>query len=81
MQYSAPAQGFRLAYERTGSGDPVVLLHGWPGDHTDYDQLALECLVGVGHFTPLEATQRFASAIRDAARRAPAPRFENQPSP
>jgi pimeloyl-ACP methyl ester carboxylesterase len=40
MQYSAPTDGFRLAYERSGAGAPVVLLHGWPGDHTDWDQLA-----------------------------------------
>ena len=40
MQYSAPTDGFRLAYERSGSkNNPVVLLHGWPGDHTDWDQL------------------------------------------
>jgi pimeloyl-ACP methyl ester carboxylesterase len=39
MQYSVPTEGFRLAYERSGSGDPVLLLHGWPGDHTDWDQL------------------------------------------
>jgi pimeloyl-ACP methyl ester carboxylesterase len=37
---SAPVDGFRLAYERGGSGPPVVLLHGWPGDHTDYEDLA-----------------------------------------
>jgi pimeloyl-ACP methyl ester carboxylesterase len=39
MKYSAPTDGFRLAYERSGSGSSVVLLHGWPGDHTDWDQL------------------------------------------
>jgi len=39
MQHSAPTDGFRLAYERSGSGAPVLLLHGWPGDHTDWDQL------------------------------------------
>lgn len=39
MLTSAPVDGFRLAYERAGSGSPVVLLHGWPGDHTDYDDL------------------------------------------
>jgi pimeloyl-ACP methyl ester carboxylesterase len=39
MQYSAPTDGFRLAYERTGSGAPVVLLHGWPGDHTDWEEI------------------------------------------
>ncbi|MFI9724256.1 alpha/beta fold hydrolase [Streptomyces sp. NPDC052396] len=36
MERGAPVDGFRLAYDRLGSGDPVVLLHGWPGDHTDY---------------------------------------------
>jgi pimeloyl-ACP methyl ester carboxylesterase len=39
MQYSSPIDGFRLAYERSGSGPSVVLLHGWPGDHTDWDAL------------------------------------------
>jgi pimeloyl-ACP methyl ester carboxylesterase len=39
MRYSLPFQGFRLAYDRYGTGDPVVLLHGWPGDRTDYDEL------------------------------------------
>lgn len=33
---SAPVDGFRLAYERTGNGPAVVLLHGWPGNHSDY---------------------------------------------
>ena len=37
MRRSAPVDGFSLAYERAGSGPPVVLLHGWPGDHTDHD--------------------------------------------
>jgi pimeloyl-ACP methyl ester carboxylesterase len=36
MQRSAPVDGFSLAYERHGSGAPVVLLHGWPGDHGDW---------------------------------------------
>ncbi len=39
MKYSLPAEGFRLAYDRIGSGQSVVLLHGWPGDHTDYRKL------------------------------------------
>ncbi|MGH7173060.1 MAG: alpha/beta fold hydrolase [Gemmataceae bacterium] len=40
MDYSSQVDGFRLAYDRVGSGAPVVLLHGWPGDHTDYRKLA-----------------------------------------
>src|SRR6266516_468909 len=36
MPLSAPVDGFRLAYDQVGSGPPVVLLHGWPGDRTDY---------------------------------------------
>ncbi|WP_082964439.1 alpha/beta fold hydrolase [Mycobacterium sp. E796] len=34
---SSPCDRFRLAYKRHGAGgQPVMLLHGWPGDHTDY---------------------------------------------
>lgn len=33
---SAPVDGFQMVYERVGSGPAVVLLHGWPGDRTDY---------------------------------------------
>jgi pimeloyl-ACP methyl ester carboxylesterase len=31
--------GFTLAYDMTGSGPAVVLLHGWPGDRADYRDL------------------------------------------
>jgi pimeloyl-ACP methyl ester carboxylesterase len=33
VRRSSPVGGFRLAYERVGAG---VLLHGWPGNHADY---------------------------------------------
>ena len=36
MPRSNPVDGFTLAYDDTGSGPPVVLLHGWPGDRRDY---------------------------------------------
>jgi pimeloyl-ACP methyl ester carboxylesterase len=39
MARSAPVDGFVLDYDRSGAGDPVVLLHGWPGDRTDYQDL------------------------------------------
>jgi pimeloyl-ACP methyl ester carboxylesterase len=45
MMFSSSVDGFRLAYDRIGSGPPVVLLHGWPGDRTDYRDL-VPLLVG-----------------------------------
>ena len=40
MRQVTAVDGFRLAYERTGEGQAVVLLHGWPGDRTDYRRVA-----------------------------------------
>ncbi|WP_327000025.1 alpha/beta hydrolase [Dactylosporangium sp. NBC_01737] len=40
MYRTAAVDGFRLAYDRTGAGPPVVLLHGWPGDRSDYRDVA-----------------------------------------
>jgi pimeloyl-ACP methyl ester carboxylesterase len=39
MPRSAPVDGFSLAYDRTGEGPPVVLLHGWPGGRSDYREV------------------------------------------
>jgi pimeloyl-ACP methyl ester carboxylesterase len=36
MPRSEPVDGFRLGYDHSGAGEPVILLHGWPGDRTDY---------------------------------------------
>ena len=36
MPRSAPVDGFSLTYDRVGSGPPVLLLHGWPGDRSDF---------------------------------------------
>jgi pimeloyl-ACP methyl ester carboxylesterase len=36
---SAPIDGFSLAYDRSGLGSPVLLLHGWPGTRRDFRAL------------------------------------------
>jgi pimeloyl-ACP methyl ester carboxylesterase len=36
---SEGTDGFRLAYDRGGTGPPVLLLHGWPGDRGDYREV------------------------------------------
>ena len=33
---AAEVDGFRLAFDRAGEDPAVLLLHGWPGDRTDY---------------------------------------------
>lgn len=39
MQQRVAVDGFHLAYERMGDGPVVLLLHGWPGDRTDYREV------------------------------------------
>jgi pimeloyl-ACP methyl ester carboxylesterase len=39
MRQGTGVDGFRLTYDRTGHGPAVVLLHGWPGDRTDYREM------------------------------------------
>jgi pimeloyl-ACP methyl ester carboxylesterase len=40
MPKSRPVDDFQLAYDSSGSGRGVVLLHGWPGDRMDYRDVA-----------------------------------------
>jgi len=40
MYYTSPTDGYRLAYHKNGSGRPVVMIHGSPGDSHEYDRLA-----------------------------------------
>jgi len=42
---SAPVGGVALAYDRAGSGTPVLALHGWPGDRDDFAAVT-ELLMG-----------------------------------
>jgi pimeloyl-ACP methyl ester carboxylesterase len=67
--------GFSLAYDVTGSGPAVVLLHGWPGDRTDYRDLVpllsgctvvVPDLRGFGHSPKHEAdpAEQYSSAAQ-----------------
>ena len=40
MRQDIAIDGFRLAFDRAGAGPAVLLLHGWPGDRTDYRAVA-----------------------------------------
>jgi pimeloyl-ACP methyl ester carboxylesterase len=51
MPFSAATDGFRLAYDRSGQGRPVLLLHGWPGERGDYREIVLR-LAGLDVIVP-----------------------------
>jgi len=52
MRQETAIDGFRLAYERTGAGPTVLLLHGWPGDRTDYREVAPLVAAGADVIVP-----------------------------
>ena len=39
MHQVSAIDGFRLAYDRSGRGPAVVMLHGWPGGRGDYREV------------------------------------------
>ena len=55
MPFSAATDRFRLAYDRSGQGPPVLLLHGWPGERGDYREI-------VPRLTGLDVTIRSKAA-------------------
>ena len=72
--------GFRLAYDRAGSGPPVVALHGWPGSRRDYREVAARLAGAVNDYAPrrLRREHRLVPAgagtlAAALAERAPAP--------
>jgi pimeloyl-ACP methyl ester carboxylesterase len=82
VPFSAPVDGFRLAYERAGAGPAAVLLHRWPGwraDYRDVVPLRFEELVALyarpGAFAASIAWYRAGSGAvsQSASERPPAP--------
>ena len=52
MRQETQVDGFRLAYDRSGQGPAVLLLHGWPGDRTDYRVVAPLVAAGADVIVP-----------------------------
>lgn len=71
MPRSQPVDGFAMAYDDTGEGSPVVLLHGWPGDRTDHREvvprLAGRARVLVPDLRGFGASDKHAVAPEDAS--------------
>src|SRR5262249_3666416 len=65
MRRSDPVDGFRLAYDRVGRGPAVLLLHGWPGDRTDYRAVVPRVAAGVEALVP--ALRGFGESARPPA--------------
>ena len=66
MPISAAVDGFQLAYDREGEGPAVVLLHGWPGDRTDY-RLLVPLLVEQGYEVVVPDLRGFGESDKHAA--------------
>jgi pimeloyl-ACP methyl ester carboxylesterase len=49
---SRAVDGFELVYDETPGEQPVVLLHGWPGDRSDYRELVPRLPAGVRAIVP-----------------------------
>ena len=70
--------GINLAYTRRGQGIPLVLIHGFPLDHTSWDEVApilenkfdviLPDLRGFGQSTTIESPYSMADMADDIAR-------------
>src|ERR1039457_6057082 len=52
MRQVTAVDGFHLAYDRAGRGPAVLLLHGWPGDRTDYREVVPLVAGAAGVITP-----------------------------
>lgn len=69
--------GIDLAYIRRGHGDPLVLIHGFPFDHTSWNEVApslenrfdliLPDLRGFGHSTTVESSYTVSDMAEDLA--------------
>jgi pimeloyl-ACP methyl ester carboxylesterase len=63
MEHVVSADGVRIAYQRTGTGPPLVLVHGAMGDHSRWDPL-VEHLTD--HFTVYAMDRRGRGESGDA---------------
>jgi pimeloyl-ACP methyl ester carboxylesterase len=52
MPLSHTVDGFQLAYDETPGTRPVVLLHGWPGDRSDFREVVPRLPSGVRAIVP-----------------------------